>query len=160
MNTNLLTKLFSKQNNIDPGFNLPGGPVGNNKRVVVTLSVALIVVAGLAGYFGYQMRTAKQDAMVNADSQKLESEAGKVVQKVGQLMVLPTDEEPTVATVTDLDALRGQPFFVGAKIGDKVLIYTLAKKAVLYDPVAHKIVNVAPINLGNQVSIPSPESSQ
>ncbi|OGN17447.1 MAG: hypothetical protein A3F48_04405 [Candidatus Yanofskybacteria bacterium RIFCSPHIGHO2_12_FULL_41_9] len=70
------------------------------------------------------------------------------------MLVLPTDEQPTVATVTDLEALKGQPFFLNAKIGYKVLIYTKAKKAILYDPQARKIVEVAPINLGNQPTLP------
>ena len=147
-----------RQNDFGPGINLPGGPVRESHRVVITLSVALIVVAGLAGYFWYQIRTAKQNIEVNTEFQKMENEADAVIQKVGQLMVLPTDEEPTVATVTDLNALKGQPFFTGAKMGDKVLIYTNAKKAILYDPVANKIVNVAPINLGNQPAL-SPQIS-
>ena len=148
----------NRGNDIGPGLNLPGGPVRESHRVVITLSVALIVVAGLAGYFWYQIRMDKQSIEVNTEFQKMENEADAVIQKVGQLMVLPTDEEPTVATVTDLNALKGQPFFTGAKIGDKVLIYTNAKKAILYDPIANKIVNVAPINLGNQPAL-SPQIS-
>ncbi len=152
MNILSMLKVFNnKQNNLEPGLNLPGGPVRDGSyRVVVTLSAALVVVAGLAGYFWYQIRTMDREATVNTESQRMENEANSVIKRVGQLMVLPGDEEPTVATVTDLNALKGQPFFTGAKIGDKVLIYTNAKKAILYDPVANKIVNVAPINLGNQ----------
>ena len=39
-------------------------------------------------------------------------------------------------------------FFSKAKVGDKVIIYTNARKAILYDPVAGKIVEVAPVNIG------------
>src|SRR3989344_8367617 len=99
----------NRQNDVGPGLNLPGGPVRESHRVVITLSVALVVVAGLAGYFWYQIRTADQNGVVNTESQKMESEAESVIQKVGQLMVLPINEEPTVATVTDLNALKGQP---------------------------------------------------
>jgi hypothetical protein len=76
------------------------------------------------------------------------------------LIILPTSEDPTVATVTDVEKLKDQPFFANAKNGDKVLIYTQAKKAILFDPVANKIVEVAPINIGDstkaKTSTPKP----
>ncbi len=71
------------------------------------------------------------------------------MEAVGRLIVLPEDEVPTIATVTDLEALQGQPFFANAKLGDKVLIFAKAGKAILYDPVEQKIVEVAPVNLGD-----------
>jgi hypothetical protein len=49
---------------------------------------------------------------------------------------------------------------VDAKKGDKVLIYTNAKKAILYDPELNKIVNVAPLNIGDQkVTAPAPATT-
>ena len=43
--------------------------------------------------------------------------------------------------------MKGQTFFVQARNGDKVLIYSKAQEAILYDPVANKIVSVGPISL-------------
>ena len=68
-----------------------------------------------------------------------------LVAKVGKLMKLPEGELPTVATVTDVEKLKDQPFFARAKVGDKVLLYTQAKKAILYDPVDNLIVEVGPL---------------
>lgn len=134
---------------------MPGGPVRQNRRLVATLSAALIIVSGMAGYLGYFWFQDKNSIKIDQSAQKSDiSEVEKLVIEIGQLLVLPTDEEPTVATVTDLEALKGQPFFLNAKIGYKVLIYTKAKKAILYDPEAKKIVEVAPINLGNQPKLP------
>lgn len=79
----------------------------------------------------------------------------KLVAAVGQLMVLPTDEQPTIATVTDLEKLKDQPFFANAQIGDKVLIYTSAKKAILYRSSENKIIELAPLNLGSSPSAAS-----
>ena len=75
-------------------------------------------------------------------------EVDDLVAQISKFLVLPTDEKPTVATVSDPSVLKDQPFFTLAKKGYKVLIYTNAKKAILYDPVSKKIVEVAPINLG------------
>jgi hypothetical protein len=48
--------------------------------------------------------------------------------------------------------LKGQSFFADAKVGDKVLIYKNAKKAILYDPIADKIITIAPLIVGEQGS--------
>lgn len=70
--------------------------------------------------------------------------------QVGKLIVLPEDEDPTIATVSNLAELKGQPFFANATVGDKVLIYARAKKAILYSPLQHKIVEIAPLNTSQQ----------
>lgn len=148
--------LFNKRQNTDlgPGINfLPGGPVRQSNRLVATLSVALVVVSGMASYLGYLWYQDKAVAIIDQTQTPSQTETEKLVAEIGQLLVLPADEQPTVATVTDLEALKGQPFFLNAKVGYKVLIYTKSKRAILYDPQAKKIVEVAPINLGNQPTI-------
>lgn len=67
---------------------------------------------------------------------------------MGRHIVLPEGETPTVGTVTDPEKLKDQAFFEKAKIGYRVIIYTNAKKAILYDPDSDKIVEVAPLNIG------------
>ena len=51
-----------------------------------------------------------------------------------------------MATVSDPEKLKDQPFFAKAQKGDKVLIYSNSQKAILYSPTEDKIVEVAPIN--------------
>jgi hypothetical protein len=82
-------------------------------------------------------------------------EISSLVKKVGEHMFLPEGENPTLATVSDPEALQGQEFFLNAKKGDKVLIYTNARKAILYDPVADKIVTIAPVSTDN-INRPNP----
>lgn len=112
------------------------------KTLIAAMALLLVGALGAAGYFYNKAYGSK-----NADPAK---EAAAVVERVGKLMILPTDETPTIATVSDPAKLRDQKFFTNAKEGDKVLIYTHAGKAILYDPAANKIVEVAPINLGPQ----------
>ncbi len=75
---------------------------------------------------------------------------GKLLQELGTLVVLPKDEQPVIAEVSDSSALASMPFFQQANVGDIVFIYHRAKKAILYDPVKKKIVAIAPIENGNQ----------
>jgi hypothetical protein len=108
------------------------------QNIVASVLAVLLVIAIGTGIYFYQKAT--------ADPQK---EAAKELQAtiaaVGKLMVLPT-ETPTMATVSDPEKLKDQPFFARAQKGDKVLIYTASQKAILYSPSLNKIVEVAPVN--------------
>ncbi len=116
--------------------------------------VVIVILVAVAGYFFYSYQTVKTQPQNNptAAQKAAVEQAKKLADEVGKLMVLPTDETPTVATVTDVTKLEGQQFFKNAKNGDKVLIYTNAKKAVLYDPILHKIKEVGPVNIGSQIT--------
>lgn len=124
----------------------PTRPVALKKGGAATklLGILVLVLAAVAAYFYVQYSNLKSDP-----AKESQAEAQKLAMQVGKLMVLPADEQPTVATVTDVEKLKEQPFFAKAKNGDKVLIYTQAKKAILFDPIANKIIEVAPINIGD-----------
>lgn len=125
----------------------------STKNIVIGLIALLIIIAGAAAYFYMQADALKQDPDALA-----RKEAEELVAVVGKLIILPADEIPTVATVSDPTKLADQAFFAKAKVGDKVLLYPRAKKAYLYDPVANRILEVAPINLGDVgASEPAPE---
>lgn len=116
------------------------------RNIIITL-VALLVLSLSGMVYFYRQAT--------ADPQKEAiKELNSLVSSIGVLMILP-NETPTLATVSDPEKLRDQPFFTNAKKDDKVLIYTNAKKAILYRPSINKIIEVAPINTGNQVQSPS-----
>lgn len=123
--------------------------------VLVILFFLLVAAIGLAVFFYHQLSAIKENPQ-----KMVQEEIEMIVGRVGELMVLPENEQPTLATVADLTQLKGQPFFERAKVGDKVLFYANARKAILYDPVAHKILEVAPLNLGDNPPPPSvPETT-
>ena len=78
----------------------------------------------------------------------VQAETKKILDKISTIIVLPEDEQPTIATVSDPEVLKGQPFFAKAKKGFKVLIYANAKKSILYDPFENKVVETASMNIG------------
>lgn len=115
------------------------------KNNILSILVALLVAASGSTYYFYR----EYSSLKNEPNKVAVEETNKLVATVGKLIVLP-EETPTVATVSDPEKLKDQPFFAKAKVGDKVLIYTNAKKAIMYDPEEHKIVEVAPINIGDK----------
>ncbi|HSA84417.1 MAG TPA: LytR C-terminal domain-containing protein [Patescibacteria group bacterium] len=120
------------------------------KVLVIGVIVVIVLLLGVGAYFFFEYRKAQANP-----SQAAQAEIEQLVTEVGKLMVLPSDEEPQVATVSDITKLKEQPFFAKAQNGYKVLIYTKAKKAILYDPVAKKLIEVAPVNLADATS-PTP----
>ena len=110
------------------------------KKGMPILTVLALVVAG---YFYYQTTQLKKSPQA-----VVAKETKEVVSKVGKLVSLP-DEQPTIATVADPEVLKDQAFFAKAQKGDKVLIYTNAKKAILYSVTLNKILDIAPLNIGN-----------
>lgn len=122
----------------------------NQKYVLPAVVAVVVLVLAGGGYFLYQRSQPKPASLDPVGAQRLaQEEVRKLVSEVGKLIDLPTGEEPTVATITDITKLQDQPFFAKAKNWDKVLIYTQARKAILYDPNAKKIIDVAPINIGS-----------
>ena len=116
----------------------------SKKLLTYLLLVLVIVLLGTTGYFYYQFRKLSQGpigAQITA-----QEEAQKLATDIGKLMLLPKDEVPTVATITDIEKLKDQLFFRNATNGNKVLIYPNSKLAIIYDPKANLIVNVGPIN--------------
>ncbi|MBI2600322.1 hypothetical protein HYW42_00015 [Candidatus Daviesbacteria bacterium] len=77
----------------------------------------------------------------------------ELVKEVSKSIDLPTDEKPVVATITEIEKLKNQPFFQKAKNGDKVLVYQKNKKAYLYDPVTQKVLDIIPINMATPSGI-------
>jgi hypothetical protein len=119
------------------------------KQHLIMSAVALVflIVAGTAVSFYIKVKNLESENRKTPVATA--EEVQNIVSEVGNLIVLPQGEVPTVATVSDVEKLRDQPFFANAINGDKVLIYTKAGKAILYDPFAKKIVEVAPLNVKN-----------
>jgi hypothetical protein len=93
-------------------------------------------------------------------AEQAKSDAAVLKAEVAKLMQLP-DEEPTIATVQDISKLANQEFFKDAQDGDKVLIFTVAKKAIIYRESEHKIINSGPIiiNSTQPATETTPDSS-
>ncbi len=121
------------------------------------LVTLLVIVAAVPSVYFYRQYQNANRKLANP-TEYAQEEVRLIREKVGKLIELPPDEQPTIATVTDAARLAEQPFFANAQNGDKVLIFTNAKKAILYRPTANKIIEVAPVNIGPNQATPSASS--
>lgn len=81
-------------------------------------------------------------------------EVDQILAKIENVLELPKTEVPSLATVTDPSKLKNQAFFAAAEVGDRVLLYTEAGRAVLYRPKTGKVIEVGPFVLTNPSSNP------
>lgn len=115
-----------------------------NTTVILVVVLCIAVVTSLFFYSKYQK---SQDQLKNPQT-AAQAQTQDLVDQVGKLTDLPQGK-PTVATVSDVSKLSSQSFFVNAKNGDKVLIYSDAKKAILYRPSQDKVINIAPLDISD-----------
>jgi hypothetical protein len=125
------------------------------KPLVLTIGVLLLILAAAPSYYFYT-KYQKSQVLLKNPTQAAQAEVKTLIERVGKLIELPT-EEPTVATISDKDKLKDQLFFAKSENGDKVLIYTQAKKAILYRPSTNKIIEVSTVNLG-EAALASPSA--
>lgn len=122
-------------------------PLSRNSIIISVGALILLASLGSSYYFWNQHQ--KTVKLLENPSQIGKEESKALIDKVGKLIELPK-ETPNIYTVTDVQKLKDQPFFARAENGDKVLIYTQAKKAILYRPSINKVIDVAPINIGEE----------
>lgn len=119
------------------------------RRIIILLLIVITIASASFAYFIYENNNTLNENF-NLSEQK---ESEKLVSVLGKLIELPKGETPTIATVLDKDKLKGQEFFANVENGDKLFIYNLEKKAILYRESLNKIINVAQVSV-NQTQAP------
>ncbi len=115
----------------------------------VFLGLVIGVIIGVGGLWTWNhfYGGSSQSAVTQANQAQVKD----LIAKVGKLVILPTGEEPVVATINDAASLiKQQAFYTGAINGDAVLVYQKAAKAFVYSPSRNIVVNVGPVFLQNQ----------
>ncbi|MFA7244564.1 MAG: hypothetical protein WC070_00055 [Candidatus Magasanikbacteria bacterium] len=132
-------------------------PVKNNivkkKKDIKNFFIILFFILSIIGATGTYYFYNKYDSLQKNPNLVSENELNKVLKSVSKLMVLPTDEVPTMATVLDKSKLVGQSFFAEVENGDKLLAFTSSMQAIIYRPSTNKIIKVGPIYI-NQENLP------
>jgi hypothetical protein len=119
---------------------------------IIFAVVSIIALVSL--YTNYHLWSQVKD--LKDPSGSAQKRLDDTVAEVGKLISLPAGETPTIAEVEDLAKLKGQEFFAKAALGDQVLVYSVARKAILWRPTEHKIIEVAPLGVSRPDSTPEP----
>jgi hypothetical protein len=133
----------------------------NRDNLIVAFLVFVIMstVGATAFYFYVQYRSPGMVPNVSLSSaEQAKKDADETKRLVSEVIELPDDEEPILATVTDVNKVKNQKFFAKAQNGDRVLIYTINKKAILFRPSTNKIIEVSQVSGLNYNSSDSPEN--
>lgn len=139
------TKFKSTDNN----ENLSKNPFFNSrKRVVVAAAISLIVVVGGGAFGWYQYQLSQNPAVIYAKKLKT------ITDIASQQVALPKDEQPVVATVSDITKLPKEAFFANAQDGDKILMYKKHKEAILYRPSTGNVITEAQLDFQNVTPTP------
>jgi hypothetical protein len=114
------------------------------KRSKLRLVLAILASAVIVALVATVVILWQQNSALRNTDQAVAEQAQQLKNKVSILMEVP-DETPVIATVSAVEELRDQPFFKKAENGDKVLIFSAEKKAVIYRESTNKIINSGPI---------------
>lgn len=116
-----------------------GGQLKRAKAKIIGGALALLLIFSIFVTYKYLQANRQIRQLRNNPQQVVSTSTNKLLAHVKQLAVLPSGN-PTVAIVKDVSKLPHQPFFADAQNGDYVIVYTQAKRAILYRPSSNKIV--------------------
>lgn len=106
------------------------------RRVVIPLVVASLALAASVGAYVFLGASSAPQTLTEAEVQK-------IIAEVGELIILPADETPLVASVVNAELLRAtESFYRHAQDGNILLLYTESGRAILYDRERDIIVNI------------------
>jgi len=146
MNLKKIDNKLSQADNSDFEESAINGKLKKVKRLnfkkIFFIIIFILAIGGTvtSAYYFKQYKNLK--ANPNLEVQK---EMDVLIKTIGKLIELPSDETPTVATISNKEKLKDQLFFAKAENGDKLIAFTKAMQAILYRPSTNKIINVAPI---------------
>lgn len=124
----------------------------NKKLLTIVLIVGLAILA-VAFYkrsvtlaTELQKLTVMNEQLQTGNNPESIAEAAAIIAKVRAHIEIPSDVEPTVATIVDVDALKSRnDFYKMAKNGDHLIV--TPTRAILYDPDKDMILDVVPVQL-------------
>ena len=101
--------------------------------------ISIIVVTT---YLAYKLTLPGPDAAELALAANQET-----VNRVGELIILPENELPKIVVMTELNIPKDQIFFDNAEVGDQLILYPLARRAILYSPKLDKSKEAGPLSI-------------
>ena len=112
-------------------------------RTIIQIGIFLTACLGITAY-AYNKVTG--NGLTQSNDSRSQKDKQVLIEELSTFLVLPKEEDPTLATVTDKTKLLDQPVFKEAENGDKLLAYPISKKLILYRPNRKLIIAIASIH--------------
>jgi len=107
--------------------------------VLIGLLIFFILLAGGSTIYFYK----KSKKPVAEEARPVsEQQLEETLALVSKITLLPQNDEPVLAIVSDPSQLKADAFFIDSKVGDRVLIYPFIGRAFLYRPSTNQIINI------------------
>lgn len=119
----------------------------SEKKWKLFFAIAFFICIILLGVLAFFLLNQNPEKEEKSASENPQSEIELLLVELSQFIVLPQDQDVTLATVTNPAELQGQAFFRNAEVGDKVLIWATTRKAILYRPSIKKIIEVSSVEV-------------
>jgi len=112
------------------------------------LVIALLMAYAIYTTIQYQALK-KNPAVTNEDTNK------RILTSLGKILKLPDDESPQVAAVEDKSKLGSDVFFKDVENGDFLVVYSKARRIIVYRESNNQIINQGPfvINTAGKVKV-------
>jgi len=118
----------------------------------LSIGIGIIFVVVITAVSISQITAKKNEFKTVNNPEKAVEVAKSLVEIVGKIYELP-NEIPTIATITDTKELPVDPFYIKAKNGDKILIFSSAGEIIMYRPSTNRVIDV-----GQVAAAPEPTS--
>lgn len=119
-------------------------------RVPLPIGLVIILLLLVAGATAYGIKRNPEVLGLLKGPEDIARDERNFIAEVGRSINLPSDEKPSIVTVSDVEKLANQPFFKNAKQDDKVLIYSNNKKIILYRPSERRVIEAGTVNINQQ----------
>jgi len=114
--------------------------------LILIITLVIIMIGGLAYYFLRPNSTYVNNQGGVNNEQLSDNQIQKMLTELGDNILLPKEDEPYVAVITDIEVLVAeQPFYSGAENGDYLIIYPKTARAITYSLKRDQIINVGPV---------------
>lgn len=117
-----------------------------NYQLLAFAVLALVALAGI-GYLYNENQKLRNDPKVLEQAKAKKNQ--EMLARLGKIYSVPTDETPAIWTVDNKENLKNNPFFKDAEVGDYLIVFAKAKKAVIYRDAANKVINSGPIAIAS-----------
>jgi len=154
---------------MENNFTVQSKPTLTKRKDIKTLITVIVVIGifllgGGAGYLVYNQLVEK-DVLGKANTPEFVSEIQQkqvdaILKDLNKLILITEEEEPTVATIVDVEVLRkdNPEFYKNAQDGDILIIYS--KRAIVFRRDKNMIVNVAPVFVQPDSKQATPQESE